>query len=498
MFRMIENYNISADYVQNLINSLNETIIVVSEDRKIKFVNQIACKFLGYKRKELIGIPVNKIIGNEEFIINTDFDSSQNIKNYFISKEGQKITAVISGKALQDRETVYFSNSFRDYQQEMKFEKTHFNEIFNDVHFAMVLINNNGEILFVNRIFTELFGYENNEAVGKQIYELVASKDIENEVRENIKQMLQGEKLFKEVMRRDRNGVLKELLFLGAPVIVNGQQLGANIVYRDISKEKQTKRELEKANRELKEGTAKLVHTEKMTALGELTSSIAHELNQPLNNMRIICQDILRDIAKDRLDIETIPASIQDVDGQIHRMSKIIDHMRIFTRRLDNGMNMEFMDINDSINNLFLLLGEQLKVRNVEVIKDLSIDLPKILGDIIALEQVFTNILINARHALEDSNEKEKKIEIRSYMYSEKEIAVSISNTGEKIPEKIKERIFEPFFTTKEPGKSTGLGLSISKKIIEEHKGWIELEEVNRYTKFIVILPVLREGRNNK
>jgi signal transduction histidine kinase len=258
-----------------------------------------------------------------------------------------------------------------------------------------------------------------------------------------------------------------------------------------MTERKENQIKLEKANRELKEATSRLIHTERITALGELTSSIAHELNQPLNNMKIVCQDILRDVAKDRLDVETIPESIEDMEEQINKMARIIDHMRIFTRRLDSTMNMEKMNINDPVKNMFLLIGEQLRMKNIYTVKNLSDELPNVWGSSIGLEQIFTNILINARHALEEGDCRDKKIEIESFMNGKNEVSVSIKNNGGLIPIEIKERIFEPFFTTKEPGKGTGLGLSISKKIIEEHNGRIEIEDEGQWTKFIITLPAL-------
>lgn len=247
---------------------------------------------------------------------------------------------------------------------------------------------------------------------------------------------------------------------------------------------------LQNNTEKIRQLTSQLIHTERMTALGELTSSIAHELNQPLNNMKIISQDILRDIKMDRLEIETIPESIEDIVDQINRMSKIIDHMRIFTRRLDGNETREKASVNQVIDNVMMLMGEQLKTRNIEIIKDLDYNSPMIVMNEMAIEQVFTNILINARNAVETYCDMNGKIEIKCYMKGDESVAISFWNNGGGISSEHKARIFEPFFTTKEPGKGTGLGLSISRKIIEEHEGTIEVETGEGWTKFIVILPV--------
>ncbi|SHI84285.1 His Kinase A (phospho-acceptor) domain-containing protein [Dethiosulfatibacter aminovorans DSM 17477] len=239
---------------------------------------------------------------------------------------------------------------------------------------------------------------------------------------------------------------------------------------------------------ELKDATSQLVHTERMTALGELTSSIAHELNQPLNNMKLVSQDILRDIKKERLDLETLPSSMGIIVEQIGRMAEIIDHMRIFTRKIDSEMPMEKIQIEVPFNNIFLLIGQQLKVHDIDVLKDLAKGLPCVFANSVALEQVFTNILINARSAVENYRSHDRSIKVKTFMEGQ-EVGISIENNGGKIPDEIREKIFEPFFTTKDPGEGTGLGLSISSRIVKEHGGRIILESEDDWTRFTVLLP---------
>lgn len=220
----------------------------------------------------------------------------------------------------------------------------------------MILINNKGEITYINREFSRLFGYSPDESIGKPLSDLISPQGNEKEITENIERVKKGEQVLKEVVRQGKNGELIELVVIGSPIIIKDKHVASSIVFSDMTERKENQIKLEKANKELKEATSKLIHTERISALGELTSSIAHELNQPLNNMKIVCQDILRDVAKDRLEVETIPESIEDMEEQINKMARIIDHMRIFTRRLDSNMNMEKININDPIKICFFLL----------------------------------------------------------------------------------------------------------------------------------------------
>jgi len=247
--------------------------------------------------------------------------------------------------------------------------------------------------------------------------------------------------------------------------------------------------QLKAAHSELKETTAQLIQSEKLAALGELTAGVAHELNQPLNVTKIICQSILRDIQRGEYDQEIVAADLPEVVNQINKMAEIIDHMRVFTRRSEGEVK-EKIDVNTLVKGAFKFLEQQLKDHNIEVIKELRSDLPQVIGDPVRLEQVFMNLITNARHALESCEKKNKKMEIKS-LIDKSFVVVEIRDNGNGISEELKSKIFQPFFTTKEPGKGTGLGLSVSNKIMEEHRGKIELEsQAGEGALFRVSLPV--------
>ncbi len=257
--------------------------------------------------------------------------------------------------------------------------------------------------------------------------------------------------------------------------------------------------QLEKANRELKETTAQLVQSEKLSALGELTGGVAHELNQPLNVVKIICQSHLRDIAKNRFEKEEIEQDLPEIVDQINKMADIIDHMRVFSRKVDGEGSREIFDISEVVENSFKLIEQQLKNRNIEIVKELCRDLPKVSGDSIRIEQVILNLVSNARNALENSDRKGKRIAVKTCIVDgQKFVAVEVRDNGGGIPEHMKKRIFQPFFTSMEalapdgkPTKGKGLGLSVANQIVEEHKGRIELEsKVGEGATFRVVLPM--------
>jgi histidine kinase len=188
----------------------------------------------------------------------------------------------------------------------------------------------------------------------------------------------------------------------------------------------------------------------------------------------------------------------EEIDSHVDRAAKIIDHMRQFGRKSD--LKPTKVQVNQTLERANEILGQQLKVRGIEVIWDLEADLPKIMAEPIRLEQVFINLLINARDALDEkwhSHETlkgEKKIVVKTRS-KHKSITVKISDTGKGIPKAYLNKVFDPFFTTKNMGQGTGLGLSISYGIIQECKGSIKaVPNKDMGVSFIMTFPIAEEN----
>jgi histidine kinase len=185
----------------------------------------------------------------------------------------------------------------------------------------------------------------------------------------------------------------------------------------------------------------------------------------------------LRKIEKaEPIDQEILSTMLTKVDSNVDRATRIIHHMRMFARKSD--MTLERVQNNDVLRSAFEIFSQQLKVRGIEVHWDLAQKLPKINADAQRLEQVFINLLLNARDAIEDKWHKQGRstmtdnISIRT-AYQGGRVSCWICDSGIGIPPGLADKIFEPFFTTKEVGKGTGLGLSISYGIVQECDGRI-------------------------
>ena len=238
---------------------------------------------------------------------------------------------------------------------------------------------------------------------------------------------------------------------------------------------------------------AQLIQASKLATLGEMAAGIAHELNQPLNVMKI-GSDFLREVVSTgkKMSDEELNTVTQEISSQVDRASGMIKHMREFSRIADTKPDK--MDVNKPIRDVFKIIGEQLRLRQIELELHLDENLPPIMADSNRLEQVFINLVTNARNAMEDKmSGPTKLLKIRSFI-NNGDVTVTVSDTGIGIPEDIIDRIFDPFFTTKEVGKGTGLGLSISYGIVKDYGGTIGVEsEVGKGTTFELRFPASSE-----
>ena len=254
---------------------------------------------------------------------------------------------------------------------------------------------------------------------------------------------------------------------------------------------KETSEEVRRQEQELREKQEQLIQAGKLATLGELTTGIAHELNNPLNNIGLFignCIDLI-ELGMADAEPERLLQELYSAMQQVRKATEIISHLRTFGRAA--SVSREPVIINQVIRQAIALMQEQLRLRLIEVVLHFPVEDVVVIGNAIQLEQVFINLLTNARDALVDATRKVITITcaIRADM-----VDISVSDTGPGIPEGLEQRIFDPFFTTKEVGAGTGLGLSITYGIIKEHQGTILIENhPGAGATFLIQLPVTFE-----
>jgi two-component system NtrC family sensor kinase len=249
-----------------------------------------------------------------------------------------------------------------------------------------------------------------------------------------------------------------------------GARVGWLELYYDVTGERQIQ--------------SKLLQTEKMAAVGQLVSGIAHELNNPLTSIMGYAQLLLGHGLN--------PAQFSEAGKVFHeaeRARRIVKNLLYFAR--ENEPERMRVDLNDIVERTLALRSYEMKVEDILIERDLEPDLPETMADPFQLQQVVLNLLINAEQALLQDRGK-GVVRVRTRLADGNRIAVEVSDDGPGIPREILSRIFDPFFTTKPSGLGTGLGLSIVYGIVKQHEGEVSVENLaGGGARFVVELPVI-------
>jgi PAS domain S-box-containing protein len=405
-----------------------------------------------------------------------------------VRKDGSLFTAHAVVTSLKDPsgKTLGFVEIARDITEKIALErelwktKDQVENIVQSSVDAIVTTDPKGKITFVNRAFEEMVGRSREEIIGLPIFQfyqdgIAEARKIMSILREK------GSLKNYETTALKVGGTVPILTSASLLRDEKGEIIGTLGVFKDLTEKKKLEEELQKTQ-------AHLIQAGKMRALGDLVAGVAHELNNPL-----MAADTFLHVIREKLSPEDENQRRLELIQKCHeRIAKIINHLRDFSRQ--SKFDFRPMDVTEPIENALMITGQQMINHGIRIIKEFQPDLPKIRGDANQLEQVFLNLISNARDAMERT-ERKKELTIAASLLRHNgwnDVEVIVRDTGNGIPPENIDKIFEPFFSTKEVGQGTGLGLSICYGIIEAHGGKIEAEsKVNEGTTFRVILPVL-------
>jgi two-component system NtrC family sensor kinase len=356
-----------------------------------------------------------------------------------------------------------------------------------DTSRAGVYIVQDGRFQFINYNAAGYAGYSVEEMTGMKSLNIVYPEDVET-AKINASEMLKGKRAAPyefRIIRKD--GRVRWIMETVTSIDYHGVKavLGNSM---DITEQKQSEESLKKAFQDLREAKDMLVQSEKLAAMGRLSSGVAHEIRNPLNIMSLNLQMLE---IKGVMDDDTKKA-VSICHSQIGRIVKIVEGLRMFSRMSEKKLSPE--NIQEVVDHVFSLSGPRLRIEDVAVSVKCNPGLPRIFMDRAAMEQVFFNLISNALDAMKD---REKKVLTIAAERKEGNILVTVSDTGHGLREEDLPKLFDPFFTTKGPDKGTGLGLSISYGIIQDHKGKIRAEnnEAGGAT-FYIELPIEKRAKS--
>jgi C4-dicarboxylate-specific signal transduction histidine kinase len=259
------------------------------------------------------------------------------------------------------------------------------------------------------------------------------------------------------------SGAIKYVRSTGHPVRnVSGDLLEYVGTSIDMTERKRAEEERER----LRQVQADLTHLGRVTTMGELTASLAHEVNQPIAAALTNANTCLRWLTRDHPDLEEAREAASRIVKDATRAAGIISRVRLLFQK--STPQRELVDVNEAIREMILLLRSEATRYNITVWMELAADLPRIMGDHVQLQQVLMNLIVNSIDAMKNV-EGTRELAIKSQRTENEQVLVSVSDTGMGLPAQQADQIFNAFFTTKPNG--TGMGLRISQSIVESHGG---------------------------
>ncbi|OQY13632.1 MAG: PAS domain-containing sensor histidine kinase [Desulfobacteraceae bacterium 4572_187] len=371
--------------------------------------------------------------------------------------------------------------SRKKLEEKLKLSEKKYHDIFRNIpNPVFVLDADTLEILDCNDRVEDVYGYSKDEMINSSFLNL-----FKEEEKDQYETRLKASAVINRAKCMNKDG---RTLFVSVRISVSEfeEQKVLLVTTPDITKRLETEQQLIQAG--------------KMATLGEMSTGVAHELNQPLSVIKTASSFFMKKIRKGEPIKDDILLSLsEEIDSHVDRAAKIINHMREFGRKSD--IKLVKVQVNDVFKRSFEMFSQQLRVRGIDVVWDIKEDIPMIMANPDRLEQVFINLLVNARDAIEEKwkskvhkNDIEKiTLKTRS---EEKKVIAEVCDTGPGIPKAISDKIFEPFFTTKEVGEGTGLGLSISYGILKECGGNIKVASSNAEgTCFAITFPIPDEEK---
>jgi PAS domain S-box-containing protein len=488
---VVDDLETNVDFIEHILKPLDVNIIsafsgeeaiteIKGKDLALALIDlrmpgmdgdELASRILGDSNRELLPIIFISAHARDELQIEKCYESGivDFIQKPFL-------------KSILLRKVRVFLELYRQKNQILESERM-YHTLLNASPESILVMDLKGCITDVSRMAVGLFGsIDRTNLLGKMFFDLSPREE-----KKKLKSMLSRtlrDSLFQNVevrLSREDHSQFPSEISMTLITENGGTPKALMAIIRDITQRQMTEQQV--------------IHTERLVSLGEMATSIAHEINQPLNTISLSLENVFLELNR-RMAIHDsyFQKKSDKILENISRIRNIIDHIRAFSRDRDDYVDSQF-DLHESIGNAISIISEQFRNRAIEISASVEKILEPVRGNTYRFEQVILNLLINARDAIEEKRRKlgensSDVIGIRTYKNG-KYIFVDICDDGIGIKPEDLQKIMLPFFTTKEPDKGTGLGLSISYSIIRKMNGRIEVEsDYLKGTTMRIILPI--------
>ena len=492
------------EFLDNILASMDEGVLTIDKDARIITFNRAAERITGYKREEVLHKKCYRVLKSSlckgKCAGKRTLETGSSLSNYeatLENKTGKSIHVDITTSPLRssDNRIIGLLEIITDLTEhkrlwdKLREERDKAKQYLNVARVMILALNLEGDITLINKRGCEVLGYNEEEIIGKNWFDLCVPENIREDVARTFEKLIAGAI---EVSEYYENPILtrdgEERIIAWKNTIVRnkaGDIIGSLSSGEDITDRKRAE--------------AELIRSERLASVGQLAAGVAHEVNNPLAGILVYIKLLLKRYEQRKLQTDETKKQLEKIGRETERCSRIIKNLLDFSRQTE--VKLRPVNINKVIEATFSIIGHQISLENVKTEIELNASLPSILVDFDQIQQALMNIMLNAAQAMPNGGDLKistsvaKRVKIGGSIRDA--IRIDISDTGVGIPQEDLDKLFTPFFTTKEKGKGVGLGLSVVHGIIERHHGKIEIKsDPGAGTTFSIYLGIIDEEKD--
>jgi PAS domain S-box-containing protein len=487
-----------------LFEKANDALFVENEADEILEVNEKACTLLGYSRDELLRMKVPdlqapEVRGQVGRVLREEVEKhgSATFEALDVHRSGRRIPVEVTNTPISHAGQQLILSIVRDVaerkraEEELRASEARFRMFVDHATDAFFLIDEHQRVVDVNRQACESLGYPREQLIGMHPRDFDAGLDAAAIARLG-ERASAGETLTFETLHRRKDGTVFPVE-IRVRSFREGDKHFHVALARDITERKLAEQTLRSKENELQLARTELARIARVTMLGELTASIAHEVNQPLGAIVANAGACARWLSAKPPNVEEARPPLQAIAADARRASEVIGRIRALVKR--QAAQKASLDLNVKITRVVALAEQELRRHHVAIETHLAERLPTVTGDSVQLQQVLLNLILNAIEAMSQVHDRPRQLTIVSSRDGASTVVVEVRDCGSGFDPERAERLFEPFYTTKAEG--IGIGLSISRSIVEAHGGrlWVTPNSPHGAV-FRFSLPVAEEARS--
>jgi two-component system cell cycle sensor histidine kinase/response regulator CckA len=486
---------------RRLFEAARDGILILNAGTlKITDVNPFMTELLGYSRAEFLGKELWEIgFFNDKEASQATFRALQ--KTGYIryadlplqTKEGKPWEVEFVSNVYEQGSQQVIQCNIRDITERLLTEESRdrLAAIVESSDDAILSKTFEGIVTSWNASAERMYGYAAKEAIGRPISFIIPPENAEElaGILDNLQSGGRIKHLETERVRKD--GTIIHVSVSISPIVsTSGRHIGTSAIARDITERKRAEAAMRAKIEELSAMTQQFWQASKLATMGEMAASIAHELNNPLATVSMRTESLVEQFA----DGDPKRSALKIIGQEVERMGNLVGQLLQFSRR--DNKQISITDVYQEMENTLDFIEHSLRSRQINVVREFADDLPPLHADRQQLRQIFLNLLTNAGDAMTEGGTLTLRVSAGQTEHGAGAIVIEFADTGAGIKPEDLSKVWEPFYTTKGEGKGTGLGLAICRRIVEEHKGTINIEsEVGQGTIARITLPASeREG----